>query len=379
MSTRPIAGCCVLLLAFGSAIVGAAEPAGAKGGVLWEETVEMTTPAAAGFTMPAQTRQVCRPADPDQWSGLPSGGRDEDCRVTDMKRSGSKASWKITCERSRASGDGEMSWAADTYSGTVNVRSAEHGQFTSKMRGRKLGGACDPERERQAMEERSRQIAAMQATAAQQNAQQEAQLAAHKAQICESAVTNLDFNLLTNYPDCKARLPDACARFQSLEGYQQVAKLPPSMQAAPESHCGVKMASVKEALCVKAPQGLRKDAPTAEPAKAPQGARKDAPTGDRENWKIFEFVAANCPREKLALVQEECAGRSWTGKNAPADWVRSFCVSFAQQELTKQRATPASAAEPTPSAEKIPPAPAKSPQDEAVEKAKKAAKGLFGF
>ncbi len=363
MSTRPVAGRCILLLAFVPATVLAADPGG-KDGVLWEETVEMTTAAAAGFSMPAQTRQVCRPANPDAWSGPPSGARDEDCRVTDMKRSGSKASWKITCERSRATGDGEMTWTGDTYVGTVNVRSAEHGQFTTKMRGRKLGGACDPERERQAIEERRQRAAAMEATAAQQNAQMEAQLAAHKAQICESAVTNLDFNLLTSYPDCKARLPDACARFQSLEGYQQMAKLPPSMQAGPESHCGVKMASIKQALCAKAPQGLR----------------KNAPAGDPENWKTFEFVAANCPPEKLALVQEECAGRSWTGKNAPADWVRSFCVSFAQQELTKQTATPASAADPRPSAEKIPPAPTKaSPQDEAVEKAKKAAKGLFGF
>lgn len=338
MSIRPLHGIVPLLLAIGPATAFAA-----KEGILWEETVEMSS--QGGYAMPPQTRKACRSASPGEWSKPPGGEKDQDCKVTEFKRSGSKMTWKVVCERERISGEGEMTYTADSYAGKVTMRSAEQGTFAMKIRGRKLGGPCDPGQEQRELEERRQHATAMQGQQAQ------AMVA-----LCDGAVQNLDFNMLTNLPNCKARIPDACARLQTPEGFEQASRSGPMNEKAAEATCGLKMADIRPALCRKAPGALR----------------TDAPRDDAANQRLFRFIAGQCPAERQALAQKECAGRSWTGKNVPAAWIIDFCVSYAREELTGGSRSESGATD-------AKPAPTDAPKSDALEGAKKAAKGLLGF
>lgn len=348
MSRRFAFGSCVLLLSVGPAAAGAADPA--RAGVTWEDTFEMS--AVQGFKMPAQTRQSCRPARPDDWQTPPGESR-EDCRVTEMKRQGSRMSWKVVCQQSRMTGEGDVTWTADGYTGNVAMRSPDQGDMTMKIRGRKIGNPCDPERERQAMEDRRRQ-------AERQGAEYRALAAQGQAQMCDGAVQNLDWNLLEN-DLCKPRMGEACARLPTMEGYRQVARLPETFRGRAEKACGADLASIKARLCEQELRALRPDVAR---------ARKDDPNAD-----ALAFISQECPAERQALIQRECAGRSYTGKDAPAEWIRGFCVQYAQEEL--QRGSRRSRAEAVPASEEKPQRP--EPKDDALEKAKKAAKGILGF
>ena len=65
----------------------------------WEQTVEMQM---QGFSMPAQTTKVCVPK-----KGLkepPGAGRDEKCKVTNVRNDGKTMTWSMVCD-----GDEKMS------------------------------------------------------------------------------------------------------------------------------------------------------------------------------------------------------------------------------------------------------------------------------
>lgn len=50
----------------------------------------------------------------------------DDCEVKDYKMSGNKASWKIICTgRNKGTGIGEMTYAGDSYSGTMKYTTRE--------------------------------------------------------------------------------------------------------------------------------------------------------------------------------------------------------------------------------------------------------------
>jgi len=50
----------------------------------------------------------------------------DDCEVKDYKMSGNKASWKIVCTgRNKGTGTGEMTYAGDSYSGTMKYETQE--------------------------------------------------------------------------------------------------------------------------------------------------------------------------------------------------------------------------------------------------------------
>jgi hypothetical protein len=127
-----------LVLAFSAlALVAgtAAAQSGKEPGVYWEQTVagEM-----AGFQMPPQTSKICMPT--RQWEEPPRS-KDDKCKMTDVKRSGSRMSWKLACEGG-VTGEGEMNTTKDAYQGTMSMRTPG-GDMRMKMSGKKLGGDCD--------------------------------------------------------------------------------------------------------------------------------------------------------------------------------------------------------------------------------------------
>ena len=110
----------------------------------WETTMQMEM-AGSPVQMPPMKQTRCvTPAeakDPSTLqSGLPGGrGGKNDCKVSDQKMSGNTMSWKITCASPDAmTGTGEMTFADDSYTGTMKMNMAQ-GAMSMKMEGKRLG------------------------------------------------------------------------------------------------------------------------------------------------------------------------------------------------------------------------------------------------
>ena len=111
-------------------------------GLYWEQTM---SGQMGGFTMPAKTSKVCMPK--NQWEQPPKMGSD-DCTFSELKRSSSKMTWKMTCKNGMT-GEGEMTWTGDSYAGWTNMTTPA-GDMKWNMSGKRLGGDCEatvPQRE----------------------------------------------------------------------------------------------------------------------------------------------------------------------------------------------------------------------------------------
>ena len=110
----------------------------------WETSMQMEM-AGSPIQMPAMRNTRCvTPEDAkDPTRSLPSGpegrGGKSDCKVSDYKVSGNTATWKMACTTPQAmTGTGEMTFADDSYTGTLKTDMAQ-GQMTMKMAGKRLG------------------------------------------------------------------------------------------------------------------------------------------------------------------------------------------------------------------------------------------------
>ena len=111
----------------------------------WEVTMQMQM-AGSPIQMPEMktTRCVTPEEAKDPTRSLPSGpegrgGQKSDCKVSDYKVSGNTATWKMACTTPQAmTGTGEMTFADDSYTGTLKTEMAQ-GQMTMKMSGKRLG------------------------------------------------------------------------------------------------------------------------------------------------------------------------------------------------------------------------------------------------
>jgi hypothetical protein len=280
-------------------------------GVWWEQTVEMKM---MGFSMPAQTMKVCMPK--GAWDRPPEPGGDDNCQMTDVKRSGSRFQWKVRC-KDGTSGSGDMTFGGDRFQGTTTMNTG--GQTVNMaMSGRRLGGDCDAnENERQAEEVRA------------QVEQQQAQQAELQAQGCAEAVDEMQLSALLGpvpgmAPPCKDEQPAFCRRLQTREGLVAFRNNSTQPDARPQAEklCRVRLADVEAKLCAD--------------------AAREQSRGRRLEGEAVEFVFASCPAQAQALAKTECAGRSYTSM---PEAQRDFCTRYARERL--DRGEPAS--QPAPS------------------------------
>jgi len=119
----------------------------AQGGIRpgrWETSVQMEM-AGSPVQMPAMKSTRCvtpeQAKDPSSLQADPAGGRGgkSDCKASDQKISGNTVSWKIACSSPQAmTGSGEMTFADDTYAGTMKMNMPQ-GAVSMKMEGKRLG------------------------------------------------------------------------------------------------------------------------------------------------------------------------------------------------------------------------------------------------
>ena len=103
---------------------------------LWEMTVTMEMPGMP-FQPPPQTMRHCYTAEEVKNEPVP---RDADCKITELKSSGSKVSWKLECQGEMAGkGEGEITYRGDSAYEGKSTMQTQGMTMTSRYQGKRIG------------------------------------------------------------------------------------------------------------------------------------------------------------------------------------------------------------------------------------------------
>ena len=112
----------------------------------WEVTVQMDMPGLPVKMQPTKMTTCVTPEQAQTPGGTLSnpGGRgrgsSDDCKVTDQKIDGNKVTWKMACTGAQAmTGDGELVFNGDSYTGKMNMNMPPQGQMTMQYTGNRIG------------------------------------------------------------------------------------------------------------------------------------------------------------------------------------------------------------------------------------------------
>lgn len=284
-----------------SAVPGGGAPAAAaRAGELWEQVREVSFQGRS-FT---HESVVCMPK--GDWSRAPVDG-DDRCRMTDTTRSGSTWAWKVTCTDGSA-GTGQATRTGDTMTASLRVHVAQAGgEMTTHLRGRRRGGACDPDAARAEVEARAQEIQRISEISRDVTAR-----ACHEMALQTNPGLFLDER-------CASAKPVFCATLETAGGFERLQELPAASRSDALARCGTTDAQLRAKLCAARTEQIR-------------------PVETEEVFSALDFVAAHCPQQARAIAQRECAGRSFTGSQAVAPWVFPFCQGYASQVLRQDGA-----------------------------------------
>jgi len=312
--------------------------AAAEKGTWWEMTTEMEM-VGMPFAMPATTLKLCQP-DGD-WRRPPEGKQDKSCVMKDVQASGNTMKWRMVCTGEEPmEGDGEMTRTADAFTGRTRIK-ARQGEMNMRMKGKKVGGACDPEELRRDVEAKAERYKA-------QAKETQAQSDAMMARQCDDAIKEMHASAVVgSYTLCKdpAKKTAFCDRARTEAGFSKLMAqgemekasngAMPGPRAAAKA-CDVDLAATQKRLCAEA-------------------ARKES----------LAFLGAWCPAEAKVIAKRECAGRDYTAMRGSK--YRDLCARLAGDKLEAQ------------GDEDAPPAKKKEAKEDAVDKGKKLLKGVLGF
>lgn len=122
-----------------------ASAASAAPGEWWEIDSKTEMPGMP-YSIPATTTKVCvakgAASDPRQTMQDPA------CKMTDVRTSGNKTTWKMHCVRNGEAmdGSGEFTGTPDNYQGVTRLKGTSGGHpidMTSSYKGKRVGPACD--------------------------------------------------------------------------------------------------------------------------------------------------------------------------------------------------------------------------------------------
>lgn len=110
---------------------------------LWDVTMKMEI-VGMPMAMPPQSHQVCLKKDRKAEDAIP---KQDNCRVYDVRTSGSKVSFKMECTGKDAmTGEGEVTSSPSSYEGRMKVRTTKKGEemeMSQSFTGRRTGACTD--------------------------------------------------------------------------------------------------------------------------------------------------------------------------------------------------------------------------------------------
>lgn len=277
---------CMLVLALMSA--GTVLASGSD--ELWEVSSKMEMKGMP-FAMPAHSSNVCIPKgqEKDPNRSVPN---DKNCKMSDVKVSGNKMTWKMQCEGKDAmSGSGEMTYSPGAYSGKMKMHSKD-GDMAMAYDGKRIG-SCDAAAEKKHIED------SVLVPLKEANDKQRAEC---KKILDEGGkpLVNGYFQFVYEGSQCKDMKPAMCDKVRAQSGdYRGYGELVAEekntaemrkqggvhMQRPLSAECGLDMKKLERNICQKA-------------------------KGDNK----YGFLAANCPAEAQALAKQHCDawGRDYT-------------------------------------------------------------------
>lgn len=317
---------------------------------LWAVTSKMEMEGMP-FAMPGQTNNVCmqkgKQNDPNQ--AVPAD-KDKNCKMSDVKMSSNKSSWKIACTgKEPMTGSGEMTSGNGFYHGKMLMHSAD-GDMTMSYDGKRIG-SCDYAKDNPAVKANA-MIAEHQAVSEQERVKE-----------CKQA---LDENAYSHFlkPDCSwAKDPQSkkiCASMACPDMRPQMCdRLSKKLSASDESY--VDVAGNKEARKLALECGL----PFEKSTRAYCKRQLDA--------KDYKQLADYCDKEAKPLFDKYCAGRDYTA--AMDSGYGPICQRYGKWKNADGEVAPAQGqSKPAAESESNSSNPAKSILDGA-----KSLKGMFGF
>jgi Protein of unknown function (DUF3617) len=291
-------------VAFGQASKTNPASAGNDPGEMWEITTRMEI-AGMPMAMPAHTNKIClgKQASDDQF--VP---KNEDCKVTESRRSGNTQRYKMVCTgKNPMTGEGEITHTRDAYNGRMRLTGKMEGEsmdMTQTFSGKKLGD-CTGTIQNQVAKARSDADASL-------------------AEVCRGGVQKLMSDLFFG--------PGAACASQKAEFCSEVSKV---------------------AIAAREPAGhtaLR--ARTHDPAGAFKACNQDfvavnrAACAKAAETKNLEFIASgSCDDDVRRIGESGCRGRSFTSIEPS---MRGVCSRYAT--ITRGQGTTAAAATPQPAA-----------------------------
>ena len=278
---------------------------------LWEVTMKMDMPGMPA--MPARTMQVCKNKGDRDPTKMAERDKNGDCKMTDLKQSGNKSSWKMSCTKPEPmTGTGEVTYTGDSYQGVMTMTRKDM-TITQNMSGKKIG-TCT-------YEDPAKKVEAMQA-----------QSKAMIAKECDKQIESLNPMLIfggANLPEqslmCKDRKADFCTRASTVAqqmrdpaGFSDANRKYPEWREAMKA-CGTDPGTVSGPVCKTAV--------------------------DKKDWP---FVSDNCPAEGRAVALQNCVGMDYTAAMASPykEVCQKYGTDLAKKKVADDKAGSGAAAQP---------------------------------
>lgn len=247
-------------------------------GEYWEVSTKVEM-AGMPMAIPGMTVKVCVPTGSEK-NPQAMQPKDNKCKMSDVKTSGNKVSWKVTCVEhgGTMTGTGESTHDRDSFHGTMHMKGNTSDQtidMTQNYNGKKIGGACDSEAQ-------GREIKKM------------------VGEMCDSSTfTATDWiaraDLFLKGSSCPGKKAPLCAAVRrdaarDTDAYQMLINTEMNNNGLISGACGINLEATRAAVCK---------------------ANKD---GD------YSFLKANCPAEAKAYKEmarsKNCEGRGYTARNS---------------------------------------------------------------
>src|SRR5437763_15418794 len=106
----------------------------------WQTTMQ-TEMSNMPMKIPAVTVETCVTPEQAEKPEPPKSSRQSDCKFTDYKMEGNTVSWKMTCEKAQMTGDGKITYSAESYDGEMHA-TVRAMVVTTHYSGKRIGD-CD--------------------------------------------------------------------------------------------------------------------------------------------------------------------------------------------------------------------------------------------
>jgi len=107
----------------------------------WSTTMQMDMPGMP-MKMPPITVSRCVTKEEAENPQPPKDQqKNSDCKISDYKRDGNTISWTMSCEKQGVTGKGQITYSAESYDGSMQMKMGER-EMSTKYSGKYLG-ECD--------------------------------------------------------------------------------------------------------------------------------------------------------------------------------------------------------------------------------------------